>query len=93
MNCLSKILQIKRQDKVPDTEVLSRADMPSIYTLLAKKQLRWAGHVVRMDNDHLPKHFFYIELASRTRSAGGQYKRYKDTLNANLKSFNIDVNS
>jgi len=30
MNCLRKILQIRWQDTIPDTEVLSRADMPSI---------------------------------------------------------------
>ena len=93
MNCLRKILQIRWQDKVPDTEVLSRADMPSIFTLLGKNQLRWAGHVVRMDDDRLPKKLFYSELASGKRSTGGQYKRFKDNLKANLKSFDIDVNS
>ena len=93
MNCLRKILQIRWQDKVPDTEVLSRADMPSIHTLLGKNQLRWAGHVVRMDDDRLPKQLLYSELASGKRSTGGQYKRYKDTLKAKLKSFKIDVNS
>ena len=68
MNCLRKILQIRWQDKVPDTEVLSRADMPSIHTLLGKNQLRWAGHVVRMDDDRLPKQLFYSKLASGKRS-------------------------
>jgi hypothetical protein len=46
-----------------------------------------------MDDDRLPKQLFYSELASGKRSTGGQYKRYKDTLKANLKSFNIDVDS
>ena len=82
-----------QQDKVPDTEVQSRADMPSIHTLLGKNQLRWAGNVVRMDDDRLPKQLFYSELASGKRSTGGQYKRYKDTLKANPKSLKIDVNS
>ncbi|KAK7111076.1 hypothetical protein V1264_014854 [Littorina saxatilis] len=41
---LRKILGIKWQDKVPDTEVLARADLPSITTILMQSQLRWAGH-------------------------------------------------
>ena len=49
LKCLHKILKICWQDKVPDTEVLYRADMTSIHTLISKKQLRGSGHVVRVD--------------------------------------------
>ena len=35
------------QEKIADTEVLARAGLPSIYTLLKKSQLCWAGHVAR----------------------------------------------
>ena len=51
---LRKILGIKWQDKVPDTEVLARAGLPSIHTSLMQSQLRWAGHVVRMPEHRLP---------------------------------------
>lgn len=37
------LLRIKRQHRISDTEVLSRADMMSIATLLLKAQLRWVG--------------------------------------------------
>ncbi|XP_016345583.1 uncharacterized protein LOC107691490, partial [Sinocyclocheilus anshuiensis] len=36
--CLCRLLRIRWQDKVPDTEVLSRAGMPSVHTLLMKAQ-------------------------------------------------------
>ncbi|KAJ1096931.1 hypothetical protein NDU88_002061 [Pleurodeles waltl] len=36
MNCLRRLLKITWQDKVPDTDVLSQAGLPSIYTLLSK---------------------------------------------------------
>ena len=88
--CLRKILKIRWQDKVPDTEVLHCADTTSIHTLISKNQLRWSGHVVRMDDNRLPKRIFYQELATGKRTTGGQYKRYKDTLKASLKNFNID---
>ena len=90
LKCLHKILKIRWQDKVPDTEVLHRADITSIHTLISKNQLRWSGHVVRMDDNRLPKRIFWGELATGKRTTGSQYKRYKDTLKASLKNFNID---
>ena len=93
LKCLRKILKLCWQDKVPDTEVLHRADMTSIHTPISKNQLRWSGHVVRMDDNRLPKRIFYGELATRKRTTGGQYKRYKDTLKASLKNFNINPNT
>ena len=90
LKCLHKILKIRWQDKVPDTEVLNSADMTSIHTLISKNQLHWSGHVVRMDHNRLPKHIFYGELGSGKHTTGGQYKRCKDTLKASLKNFNIN---
>ena len=37
--CLRKLLNIKWQDRIPDTEVLAQADLPSIYTILMQSQL------------------------------------------------------
>ena len=75
---------------IPDTEVLTRADLPSIHTMLMKSQLRWAGHVVRMPDCRLPKQLMYGELVNGKRAHGGQKKRFKDTLKASLKAFNLD---
>jgi len=89
--CLRRILKIKWQDKVPDTDVLSRANQPSIYTLLMRAQIRWAGHTVRMPDERIPKQLLFGELSDGKRSVGGQKKRFKDTLKTSLKSFNIDT--
>ena len=43
-----------------------------------------------MDEYCLPKRLFYGELSAGKRSVGGQYKRYKDTLKATMKNFQID---
>lgn len=53
MTSLRKLLSIKAQEKIPDTEVLTRAGLPSIYTMLMQSQLRWAGDVVRMPDQKL----------------------------------------
>ena len=88
-SCLRKFLKIKWQDRIPDTEVQKRAGMHSVHTLLKLAQLRWTGHVTRMPDKRLPKKILYGELQIGKRSNGGQKKRYKDTLKASLKDFNI----
>ena len=60
--CLTKPLGIKWQDNIPYTEVLTCADVPSIYTILMQSQLRWAGHVAYMSDDRLPKRLLFGEL-------------------------------
>ena len=52
---LRKLLKIKWQDRIPDTEVLKRTGMQSIHTLLKLAQLRWTGHDTRMPDERLPK--------------------------------------
>ena len=91
--CLRKLLNIKWQDKIPDTDVLAQADLPSIYTILMQSQLRWAGQVARMPDHRLPKRLFYGELQQGKRSHGGQKKRFKDTLKTSLKAFAITPDS
>ena len=36
LNCLRKLLRVKWQDKVPDTEILEQTGMSSIFTMLRK---------------------------------------------------------
>ena len=64
-------------------------NISGIEALLIAMQFRWTGHVIRMSNDRLPKIIFYSELKDGVRARGGQRKRYKDTLKANLKRCNI----
>ena len=57
----------KRQDKIPDTEVLKKAGMQSMHTVLKLAQLRWTGHVIRMSDERLPEKVFYGELQEGKR--------------------------
>ena len=67
--------------------------MQSVHTLLKLAQLRWTGHVTRMHEERFPRKILYGELEMGKRSHGGQKKRYKDTLKASLKDFNIPTES
>ena len=93
LSCLRKLLKIRWQDKIPDTEVLKNAKMQSVHTLLKLALLRCTGHVTRMPDERLPKKVLYGELQEGKRSQGGQKKRYKDTLKASLKDFTIPTES
>lgn len=90
---LRAILHISWQDRVPDVEVLRRAQCVSVEALITSSQLRWAGHVLRMSDDRLPKAVFYSELREGKRSVGGQKLRYKDTLKRHLKIAEIPIDT
>jgi len=91
LRCLRSILKIRWQDKIPNTEVLERAELPSVITTMRKAQTRWAGHVLQMADSCIPKQLLYGELSRGGRKIGGQRKHYKDSLKAYLKDINIDV--
>ena len=57
---------------------------------MRKAQKHWAGHVFRMSDSIIPKQLLYGELSQGARKVGGQRKRFKDSLKAYLKDFNID---
>ena len=78
MRCLHRILGITWQEKVINTIVLDRAKVPSMYSSLKQRRLRWLGHVVRMEDDRIPKDLLYGELNQETRSTGRPKLRYKD---------------
>ena len=73
----------------PNTSVLERCQISGIEAFLMTAQFRWTGHVVRMEDDRIPKQTLYGQLADGTRSIGGQLKRFKDGLKANLKACGI----
>nr|VZI44611.1 unnamed protein product [Spirometra erinaceieuropaei] len=90
LSCLRRILRLNWQDRIPDTEVLERSGILSIYAILRQMQLRWSGHLLRMDDERLPKRLFYGDVATGSRRQGGQIRRYKDTLKSSLKRLQIN---
>ena len=81
----NSILHVIQEDKIPDTEVLEISHCESVFSLLKKSQLRWAGHVHRMADTRIPKQLLYGELACGSRKRGRPKLRYKDTLKASMK--------
>ncbi|BHF71031.1 hypothetical protein SprV_0401408500 [Sparganum proliferum] len=53
-------------------------------------QLRWRDHLVRMDDERLPKRLFCGDVVVSSRRQGDQVRRYKDTLKTSLKRLYIN---
>ena len=76
-----------------NVEVLDIAGLPSMYTLLRQRRLRWLGHVHRMKDGRIPKDLLYGELVEGERPKGRPLLRYSDVCKRDLKALDIDVDS
>ena len=85
-----RILGMSWQDKLTNGDVLSRAGLPSMYTLLIRRRLRWLGHVRRMEDGRIPKDILYGELALRRRTTGHPHLRYIDVCVRDMKAVDLD---
>ena len=90
--CLRSILGIKWQDHMINEEVLKRASLPSIESILLQVQLRWAGHVTRVEDVRMPEAVFFSELQGQ-RDRGAPRKRYKDQLKTQIAQAGISHQS
>ena len=93
LRCLRRILGITWQDKVPNNEVLSRVRIPSMYTLLHQRRLRWLGHTHRIADGRIPKDLLYGELATGSKRTGRSHLRFKDVCKCDMKACNINTKS
>ncbi len=93
LRCFRRILGITWQDKVSNNDVLSKAGLPSIFTLLRQRRLRWLGHVRRMEDGRIPKDRLYGELATGARRIGRPQLSYKDAFKRDMKACSIKPES
>ena len=91
--CLRIILNIHWSDYVSNVEVLEQAEITSIEAILLKSQLRWAGHISRMDDHRLHKIALYGELFTGHHNRGAPKKRYKDSLKKSLVPATLTIAS
>ena len=93
MRCLRRILGITWKDRVTNKVVLEKAGIPSLYTLLKQRRMRWLGHVTRAKDGRIPKDLLYGELATRKRSTGRPQLRFNDVWKRDLQALGIITNS
>ena len=91
--CLRQILGIKWQSRTPDTDILAMSGSTTVAARLMKNQMRWAGHLVRMEDTRLPKQLFFGELRDGSRAQHKPKKRFRDSVNINLKRMQVPLKS
>ena len=85
---LRKIARIRWFHKVTNYEVLHRCKIGSIQSMFESAVLRWTGHVVRMDDDRIPKKLLYGRLASG-RGSKGNHASYRNQVRRILQAGGI----
>lgn len=91
MRHLRQIMNVKWWDFISNDKILARAKLPSMYELLIQRNLRWAGHLHRMEECRLPKQILYSQLAEGVRGIGRPRLRFKDTIKRSLIAKQIPV--
>ena len=85
---LRKIARIKWFHKVTNYEVLSRCNICSLQSMIDIARLRWTGHVVRMENDRIPKALLYGRLATGIPKRGN-HNTYLNSVKSTLRACGI----
>ena len=91
MRHLRSIIRITWMDKVTNKNILEWTGLPSMEDLLIRKNLRWAGHLMRMSPDRLSKQNISSQLSLIKR--GRPHPRFKDTIKRNRKLRDIKTES
>ena len=93
MRHLRQILGIKWWHKRTNISILEQTNLPSMYETLIQRNLRWAGHITRLDDSRLPKQILYSQLVVGSRNIGRPKLRFKGTLRRNLLKKEIPLGS
>ena len=93
MRQLRDIMAVKWYDKITNEEILRRANLPSMADILIEKNLRWLGHVHRMEHSRLPRQLLYSQLKEGKRNTGRPRLRLKDVAKRNMKWRAINLSS
>ena len=84
MKVLRLIKGVTRLDRLRNEDIRRELEVEDILKLIEKGQLRWYGHVKRMDDGRYPRK--YLEWKPEgTRPVGRPRKRWKDNVDTSLR--------
>ena len=87
------IFRVKWQDHMTNSETLSRAETPSMYSILSQRRLRWLRHTYPVDDGRIPKKDLNWQLTTGVRQVGRLVLRFKDASKRDLKACEIHPNN
>ena len=84
-------LGIQWHHRVTNNEVLHKAGIDSLFSLLKQRRLRWLGHVRRMEDGRIPKDLLYGELSRGKRSQGRPKQCFRNVCRKDLRDCGMDI--
>ena len=89
--CLRTLLCMTWQDHVSSIDVLDKAGMAIIHSMLTTRRQRWLGHVSRLKDSRIPKNLLFGELACGTRATGPPSLGLKGVCKCELKAGGLNI--
>eukprot|EP00955_Chlamydomonas_euryale_P084657 363993-Chlamydomonas_euryale.AAC.2 len=69
-NCLRRIVGVKLTDRHRLETIREQCGMSSLELMVRRQTVQWMGHVLRMDEDRLPRQGFHCSLARSVAEDG-----------------------
>ena len=85
---LRRILGISYKEHISNVELRRRTGQPYVGQIIRKRRVKWAGHVLRMDDTRPTKETFLYKPDGK-RSRGRPMRRWMDCLEDDLKQAGI----
>ena len=87
---LRRILKISYREHVTNIEVRRKTQQQTINDTIKKRRMRWAGHVLRMEDIRNPKRIFKYKPEGK-RAIGRPKRRWIDYLDDDLKAGGFSI--
>ena len=87
--CLRKIFKIRYLDHITNETVLNRAKQQKLHELVSERRMKYVGHILRMDNNKLPKIAINWKPNQGKRKRGRPKISWKRTVTDDLTSKEI----
>ena len=77
-------------DKVRNEAVRQQTKLEELNLIIKERRLRWLGHVLRMEDNRIPKQAMYWQADHNTkRKPGRPRKNWIDTIRQDMKSIGM----
>ncbi len=77
-----------RLDHIRNEDIRKEADVQPVENLLENKRLKWFGHCLRRERNHICAKSLRLEVSAR-RSRGRPKKRWRDNIQEDIKKYQL----
>ena len=79
----------KQNNKIRNEEIRRQTRLKTSEIIIKQRRLRWFGHMLRMDDDRIPKQATSWEMSATSQGPGRPRKNWNDIIHQDLKSIKV----